>query len=828
MDFFGDLPADTSGSLAVDFLRRIFGGKIFGAETLAEQSGVVTEVFMSFNVAVSAVAAFYFIYVLTTNIVATANEGKVFGDNAGWHGSLRLIAAAVLLVPVPQLGGWNTGQHLFGYGVTHAARAADDLWSTAVEAMTTGGLPVVSAAPPGAGELMTAIADAELCRAAYNQQVSQVESGTLKPVVLKHYNFIDSWGTRRPVETGEQADGYTWRYAIDDGTAAGGAPICGEITLSSPAAAMLGWREQILSGDGMAAGELYNIHVQHMNQFTTDISRTVYDVIRRAQITDARNREYLTNNNNGDGNPLRAAAAVYTDRLSRDVRAFLREENSDDLEQIEREMKAGSWLLAGAWGSVIASLAAVENGAVSAIPEKASGVTGDALDVIPISLSTDLYNVAQKELYYLIARATGGVQEPRAGFAVSRLDTNIARNQEEGEESSGFFSGVADKVRSVIAEKVTPNLESFNQTLNNITTDFYTSTSWVSPIYLIAEFGVMLIAAGLTVLTAGIIWPSASIALLAFGLLAAGGLILLLPLFPAVLWLWMVVTWLTKIAEALIAIPLWLIRHFDFGREEKWTSPENQRGYGLLLGILMRPILMVVGLVIASSMTIVASQIAIMTLSYALQSLMSMSSDPVSRAVMTALAALLLGVALLVLQYRVWHFVAEIPDRVVEWAGGAGAGGDDVRNTAAMLAVGSVAAGRMSSIGSAAGGAAKPVIDNVKSAFSRRGGIAAGDGTPPAAQQSGPALAAPPAPGAGAAGAAGGAAGAGGGTGGPGAGAGAAGAGAAGAGAAGGGAAGAGAAGGGDEDQAGGQSYTRSAGGGGDSALPTAYQSGKK
>jgi hypothetical protein len=65
------------------------------------------------------------------------------------------------------------------------------------------------------------------------------------------------------------------------------------------------------------------------------------------------------------------------------------------------------------------------------------------------------------------------------------------------------------------------------------------------------------------------------------------------PLLPYVAWLGAIISWLTVVIEGVVAAPLWAFAHLD--TEGEGMGSKAQHGYGFLMQVLFRPVLMVVG-----------------------------------------------------------------------------------------------------------------------------------------------------------------------------------------------------------------------------------------
>lgn len=113
---------------------------------------------------------------------------------------------------------------------------------------------------------------------------------------------------------------------------------------------------------------------------------------------------------------------------------------------------------------------------------------------------------------------------------------------------------------------------------------------------------VISVAVGLWSPVAGAFWDSTGGAILK-GLVVAvygsGTALTLLPLVPLAFWLAFVGGWILMVAEAVIAAPLWMVAHLS--PEAEGFTGRGSNGYLLITGVVLRPILGLIGLALSFS-----------------------------------------------------------------------------------------------------------------------------------------------------------------------------------------------------------------------------------
>lgn len=164
-----------------------------------------------------------------------------------------------------------------------------------------------------------------------------------------------------------------------------------------------------------------------------------------------------------------------------------------------------------------------------------------------------------------------------------------------------------------------------------------------------------------------------------------------------------VISTIILLIEAIIAAPLWVLG-LAMPEGEGFVGSHGRQGCVLLLGVLLRPLLIVIGFALATLLLqplaeLVASGFAIFASGHA-----ASGGSGVGRVLVGPIFYLiLLAVLLSILVNKTFGLVSHLPERCVRWLGGAGAAhlsaGDDVGTARASLATAGMAGG---AIGSAA------------------------------------------------------------------------------------------------------------------------------
>lgn len=193
-----------------------------------------------------------------------------------------------------------------------------------------------------------------------------------------------------------------------------------------------------------------------------------------------------------------------------------------------------------------------------------------------------------------------------------------------------------------------------------------TSVAW-------AGFGIGSVALGLSGVGAGVagawaeVFAGPLMALFALLVVPGATLSTYVPMIPYILWLGVVVGWLILIVEAIIAAPIWAVSHM--APDGDGVVGRGGQGYMLVLSLVLRPPLMIIGLVCAISL--------MKPLGYFINSTFlgafAIGVNPGPAALTQLIAGCILYVVVMVsVIHRVFTLIHYVPDRILRWIGGGG------------------------------------------------------------------------------------------------------------------------------------------------------------
>ncbi len=140
-----------------------------------------------------------------------------------------------------------------------------------------------------------------------------------------------------------------------------------------------------------------------------------------------------------------------------------------------------------------------------------------------------------------------------------------------------------------------------------------------------------------------------------------------LPFVPFIFWWFAVVGWILLVIEALFAAPLWAAAH-AIPEGKGLAGAHAKPGYKMLLGVLIRPPLMVAGFLVAIVLIIQIGKI--MGEAFKLSFGTGVAANHVVGPVGILVLTILLSGFLIVISQKIFGIVTHLPGAVMKWIGG--------------------------------------------------------------------------------------------------------------------------------------------------------------
>lgn len=394
---------------------------------------------------------------------------------------------------------------------------------------------------------------------------------------------------------------------------------------------------------------LIPVHVTALSALLARASDVGYRIAHNdASITP----DYIANDMNVASDAYKVAIALaantaYQDSISKDT---------------VESLKKDGFVSAGAWFIRIAMAQSAVNNVVNNVPIS-TGVTGsmleESLSWFGESKKTDYptFDIVNKKLkaYFAKANMINNNSASGAGAGTegdqSLLDKVMAFFSPE--ELGALFNAQALTANPIVA------IINIGLTLINFTLITYG----------IVTGAIALIGAASTVLAGGVISATIMITPLITGLLFAmfwAGIRMayVIAWKPFIVWFGAVIGWLVLVVESMFAAPLWMVAHL--APDQDGVVGKMGQGYMLILSLILRPVLMVIGFVVALSLMTPCLML--------INAFMAFTGDTIGVG-----AAAFIGKIVMITIYlkvveetmnKLFGLIHSIPDSILQWIGG--------------------------------------------------------------------------------------------------------------------------------------------------------------
>lgn len=550
-------PSDTAFSKA---LTPVFGD-VFGSGSGGALDGAVGGLFSNLNAAVLLVAAIVTAYGMVAGTMATAHDGTMLGKK--WSSMWLPIRTAVGIgMILPLSGGWCAAQLMVFWLVGQSTAMAGMAWNSYAEAHIEPTERLSAPAAGNAGFLATGIFQSLVCMESLDKLVGAGGSaGSIAVPSMVTGTITASGGTRH--------------YGT-----AGDPDKCGKVSFAG-----------VASTDDLAkdiAQRMGEAQAEAVGKLERDLRP-----LAKAAVTD-------TTGALDNSATFRGAVDAYM--ASIDVAARDATGDGSKYADAVKAMNQRGFIYAGFREINHYTAANALASGSQAVPTLSAGSESGTSGV-----SADIANDQGKAAKSLQSEPSGSVS-----------DWVSAKGQSLGEWSMGMFESARRAAAGELSISGMISRASFTYTrsiLDNFKADG--SNPYVSGINLghtvmatseTVATGMTLASMGPALISpvASAVWKSTGGAILK-GLVmigyGSGTALTLLPLVPLAFWLAFVGGWILMVAEAVIAAPLWMVAHLS--PEAEGLTGKGGDGYLLVTGILLRPILGLIGLALSFSVSTV-------------------------------------------------------------------------------------------------------------------------------------------------------------------------------------------------------------------------------
>lgn len=639
----GGLFTPSSGDISVMMLSKLFGGLVGngGADPLKD-------LISTFNGAILAIGGILVAYTIFAGTIGTAHDGEMLGKkfSSVWV-PIRTALGTALVIPV---NGYCGMQMLVMWLVLQGIGLADTVWASLVQgnALTTGVINNASVKTPEITNLANAMLKASVCLRANTLNESTFDLG--------------SRATWTRYQVGNQLN-----YGVEGSVFS--STSCGVVNLLDenlpPEVTYTGSEFGSIAEtvgktkDNIEIIKAHNAAALEMASYMDSVAQNLV-ILQKTGNSD----QVVSNVAAYPPNSLTEATKNYNTKVTQAVLAYYAS-NDKDGQSIKDNAARDGWIMAGAWFIKLSSQMSKATQALSTTPKGSANDSITSLsqkyaDVNKVLANTDL----------MLAKDTmnqkNGVAQQNSsdGSGVSGIWSKFARFLGE------FATGI-DIAKLGDSTSVHPIIQ-MKQMGDEMVSGSLAFIGGLIGIW--AGLGTIFGNAGMKLMGADIGFLSAAMFISPIAFTMFGGMLTLgfflayyIPMIPFLIWLGCLVGWFIMVMEAIIAAPLWAVMHLHPNGDD--VTGRGGQGYMLVLGLLVRPTLMIFGLACALILSMVLGQF-INSIFYDVFR-MSRAGDGIGF-FGTLLAYALYTTMMITFVQKMFSIIHVIPDQLLQWIGGGG------------------------------------------------------------------------------------------------------------------------------------------------------------
>ena len=624
----------------------------------ADVSGVVPMMLGTFSAFAAGGVALVMIYMWSVAVMHTAWEGEALGQRYStlWT-PIRSVMAVAFVAPFPGMGGLSVMMAMILALVSVSIQGANMLYSDVLDYFVDNNASIMQMSDQDgrpANRLVTTALLGEMCMDHHN-----VVSGAHERTQAR------GAGLRRLSRT-ESFDPGSGQLTIEYGSpTVGGPKVCGSIEVSCPTDARTG------SASPICATRMESVLALVGSPAISDLASQIIESESGVSVEDAQSGVNQAVTAYGDvwRGVQEGNANISYDEASGIYSLSLTPEEEAAIESFVAQAQSDGWLAAGKWYWNL-----------SAKSHEQALLSKSTLDVH----TPDADNVPHFEDEF----------QPK----VRRLETYLG----EVTIDRGAVGGIVPVIRGAGDEGDQSDLEGAMSSLwsNAIGTDLHAMTGLLTqdndPIRTLAGYGQSMIGVGTAIMGAAALGKMAeatgqsgllstlslggsagagalagfvaSLAAIAGGwLIGVGGLLAYyIPVIPLMYWVLAILGWVTAVIGSLLAAPLWAASH-AVPEGEGFAGRYALQGWQLLLNVVLRPILLTIGVIVA---IFVMKGIAF----FALDAYVVFNESMVNSTATTAIVGflftnLIMVILVITISHKAHELIYSFADEVMRWIG---------------------------------------------------------------------------------------------------------------------------------------------------------------
>ncbi len=663
-------PGDTS----VDFLHEIFGN-IVNIASSGEATGgldavdVLGQMMAVFNTAVLFLGMVFVAYTTIKGTVDSAHDGEILGKKMSeiWI-PIRTVGGTALILPLAS--GYSTLQIGVLWLALQGVGIADAIWLAAINQISNDSM-IANPILPDARPLAANILRFEVCAAAMNKQYADSNRSTRIQAMavprtmsntgdMGNVNLLDvipAVGIYNAVSNYANSHytvvDYKWRAVDDSGNTDGtyiNPDVCGGIS----------WNESWESSEGNAntnviKAPILTAHASAVQSMITELHPVAQQIVAGQKPAVG---------------AIDTATANYISELRDAARLAVQNTNDKARADFLHTAESSGWIFAGTWYNHIVKMNDVMQSTLNSLPSSE-----------PISI-VDGRETREALQNYQDAMAVADEYAKNRIAGVRNVyyqETNV-RAPQDGEGAWEYIKKLISAPFMGAINQMTEEIAGSN--LNHISQmksfgDTIVTAGWALAGTLAAAAGVSGSGAG-KLLGAVAFDAGAALGILSgvftfmiIGLLFFGvTLSTYAPMIPFITWIASVVNWFVLLIEAVLAAPIWAVAHIHPDGDD--AVGRGGQGYMMILSLIMRPALMLFGLITAMLLTQPVTGLVNAGFMSAVSGVQADST--------TGLVSFFAYVAIYVIMmttvlHTVFSLIHWIPDNVPRWIGAHVSGG---------------------------------------------------------------------------------------------------------------------------------------------------------
>lgn len=595
-------------------------------------------------------------YTVFVSILSTAHEGEMLGKawSSVWI-PLRTALGVALLVPA--MGGYSPVQHGVGYVIGGGVYIANNMWDSAVDYLAkTGGAVIHPHQPDRSLMLIRSAYLQSVCVAATNLEYRLVASGSgekeAQQLALTYFNTRD--GVINSLSSAGDAlyPSEGWKYTNPViGSACGGY----EWTAISTAKTRLG----IADSQGMMS---YN--------FTELVNGNISDAITNQQKIATKElldymrpiaENFVNTGNTPTLQKFLPAVQNYNKTMGTALNNSQKWAETQGMKEFVDQSKKDGWIVAGTFFNRINQLNMALNEAAT------SGSNTIDMDVSP----PDAYNSEVTNFIEDAKITIDNISKDAQPGVSEAYNDQLGQSNDLGSKALSTIKHPTTKILDgvLIAMQSEANPLARMQTIGNLILDTVGATITAGSVAAMTPTGkIASIATKVTSKLSGGVISQMSGMLISFATTAfVIGILMavVIPLIPYIIWTLSVISWMVSCVIAVVAASLWAAAHCS--PEGHNVAGGGTNGYPILLGLLMRPALMVIGLF--SAILVMTIGDTFITRTFMTSFSIANSNNIVGPFIMMGTLVVYCTIEMMLL-YASFRLVQTLPNAILEWVGG--------------------------------------------------------------------------------------------------------------------------------------------------------------